>query len=308
MAETVEFEFPDEIEAREKKADDKLEIVVENDVPAVDRGRSRMVDEPQEFNDEELGKYDEGVKKRIQHFTKGFHQERRDKETANREKDEAMRFAQQTMAENQQLRGSLSQGHTALLAEAKKTIASELSEAKRKFKEAADSFDSDAMLEAQQELTAVSIKADKIENFRPAPLQTRENVVQPPQEAKQAPTANPKLESWLGANKWYGDNKRMTAYALGVHEDLIAEGIPAGSDHYYDKLDEDLQGRFPEQFTERGSVDAPTQRKSNIVSPATRSTAPRKIVLTQTQVNIAKRLGVPLELYARKVAEELRKI
>jgi hypothetical protein len=90
---------------------------------------------------------------------------------------------------------------------------------------------------------------------------------------------------------------------------LVGEGIPAGSEEYYRRIDADIRDRFSEQFGSAESVDAKTQRtKSNIVAPATRSTAPKKIVLTQTQVNIAKRLGVPLELYARKVAEEMRKI
>ena len=101
----------------------------------------------------------------------------------------------------------------------------------------------------------------------------------------------------------------MTAYALGLHEDLVSEGIPSGSDEYYRRINTDIRERFSDQFGAEESVDAKPQRtKSNIVAPATRSTAPKKIVLTQTQVNLAKRLGVPLELYARKVAEEMRKI
>ena len=101
----------------------------------------------------------------------------------------------------------------------------------------------------------------------------------------------------------------MTAYALGLHEDLVAEGIPSGSDEYYKRIDADMKERFSEQFgADTKSVEAKSQRaKSNNVAPATRSTAAKKVVLTQTQVNLAKRLGVPLELYARKVAEEMRK-
>jgi hypothetical protein len=93
-----------------------------------------------------------------------------------------------------------------------------------------------------------------------------------------------------------------------LHEDLVGEGIPAGSEEYYRRIDADIRDRFSEQFGSDESVDAKPQRnKSNIVAPATRSTAPKKIVLTQTQVNLAKRLGVPLERYARQVAEEMRK-
>ena len=106
----------------------------------------------------------------------------------------------------------------------------------------------------------------------------------------------------------FRSNKRMTSYALGLHEELVESGIRVGSDEYYKRIDADIRERFPDQVGAGESVDAKPQRtKSNVVSPATRSTAPKKIVLTQTQVNLAKRLGVPLELYARKVAEEMRK-
>jgi len=117
-----------------------------------------------------------------------------------------------------------------------------------------------------------------------------------------------KLLAWQDQNQWFGSNKRMTAYALGLHEDLVGEGIPAGSEEYYRRINTDMRERFADQFGADEPADAKPQRtKSNNVAPATRSTAPRKIVLTQTQVNLAKRLGVPLELYARKVAEEMRK-
>jgi hypothetical protein len=117
-----------------------------------------------------------------------------------------------------------------------------------------------------------------------------------------------KLLAWQDENQWFGKNRRMTSYALGLHEDLLEEGIPAGSDEYYRRINADVKDRFPDEFGAGGSVDAKSQRtKSNIVAPATRSTAPRKIVLTQTQVNLAKRFGLTLEQYAREVAKEMRK-
>ena len=102
----------------------------------------------------------------------------------------------------------------------------------------------------------------------------------------------------------------MTAYALGYHSELVENGFTAGSDDYYKAIDTEMRARFPDMFESGKSEkeDAPTPpKKSNVVAPATRSTAPKKIVLTKTQVELAKRLGVPLELYARKVAEEMRK-
>jgi hypothetical protein len=304
--EKTEFTFPDEQDSNARQADTS-DIEVFDDTPAQDRNRRPMVDAPKDPTDEELSKYDDSVKKRIQHFTKGYHEERRAKESASREREEAVKFAQALVEENKQLRGSLSQGQTALVEQAKKNVENEMENAKRAYKEAADSFDSDAMLEAQQAITAATIKADKIENFRPAPLQRQETDVQTQQRTQQPTTVDSALEDWRGKNQWFGANKGMTAYALGLHEDLVEQGVQAGSKQYYEQLDADLKNRFPDQFeNDQQDGDARTQRRANVVAPVTRSTAPRKIVLSASQVNIAKRLGVPLELYARKVAEEMR--
>jgi hypothetical protein len=311
--EKTEFEFPDEVEVNARKGgrvvEPETEIEVIDDTPPADRGRTPMAEPPKEFAEDELTKYDEGVQKRIKHFTKGYHEERRAKETAQREKDEALRFAQALAEENKQLKGSVNQNQAALIEQAKKVVANELETAKRQYKAAYESGDSEALVNAQEALTGAKMKADKVNNFRPTPLQVDETPVQiQPQPTRPAPLDD-KLLAWTEKNQWFGPNKRMTSYALGLHEDLVGEGIPAGSEEYYRRIDADIRDRFSEQFGSDESVDAKPQRtKSNIVAPATRSTAPKKIVLTQTQVNIAKRLGVPLELYARKVAEEMRKI
>jgi hypothetical protein len=313
---TEEFKFPDEKEKPNAKTEEKIdfeiegepEIEVVDDTPEEDRNRRPMSDPPKEVTDEELSKYDESVQKRIKHFTKGYHDERRAKETAQREKEEALRFAQALAEENKQLKGSVNQNQTALLEQAKKVVANELEAAKRQYKEAYEAGDSDALVDAQEALTSAKMKADKVNNFRPAPLQEEKTVVQPTYQPQPAAPVDEKLLAWQDQNQWFGSNKRMTAYALGLHEDLIGEGIPAGSDEYYRRINTDMRERFSDQFGVGEPVDAKPQRtKSNVVAPATRSTAPRKIVLTQTQVNLAKRLGVPLELYARKVAEEMRK-
>jgi hypothetical protein len=268
-----------------------------------------MVDPPKELTDDELSKYDEGVQKRIKHFTKGYHEERRAKEAAQREREEAVRAAKAIAEETKRLRGSLSEGHTALIDQAKRVVANELENAERKYRSAYEAGDSDALLAAQRELTAATLKADKVANFRPETLQPPETEVQ---IQHSEPAVDPKLSDWKNRNQWWGVDKKMTSYALGLHEELKEEGVPIGSDQYYKRLDVDIRKRFPEQFdgeesNEPVNVDAKPQRKANVVAPATRSTAPKKVVLTQTQVNIAKRLGVPLELYARKVAEEMRK-
>jgi len=315
---TEEFKFPDEVESKKAKTEEKVDFEVEgesepeievvDDTPPEDRGRKPMDEPPKEVTDEELAKYDEGVQKRIKHFTKGYHEERRAKETAEREREEAFKLAQAVLEENKKLKGSVNQNQTALLEQAKRVVSNEVETAKRMYKEAYESGDSDKLVEAQEALTIAKIRADKVNNFRPASLQEEETPVQITQQPTRAAPVDEKLLAWQDQNQWFGSNKRMTAYALGLHEDLVAEGIPSGSEEYYRRINTDIRQRFSDQFGAEESVDAKPQRtKSNIVAPATRSTAPKKIVLTQTQVNLAKRLGVPLELYARKVAEEMRK-
>jgi hypothetical protein len=306
--EKVEFEFPDETQENPREggkvvAVEEPEIEIVDDTPEEDRNRKPMDEAPKEVTDEELNKYEESVQKRIKHLSKGYHEERREKEKAFREREEAVKLAQSVIEENKKLQGSLSQGQSALLEQAKKVVANELEQAKRKYKEAYESGDSDALVNAQEELTSIKFKAEKVNNFKPAPLQTEENNVQIPQTRQEV---DPKLRAWQDRNQWFGSNRGMTAYALGLHEDLVAEGIPVGSEQYYKRIDSDVQKRFPDVF-ESENPDASPPKKSNVVAPATRSTAPRKVVLTKSQVEIAKRLGVPLELYAKKVAEEMRK-
>jgi hypothetical protein len=302
----TEFTFPDELENKTGASEPEVEVI--DDTPEQDRGRKPMEEAPKDVTDEELSKYDESVRKRIQHFTKGYHEERRAKEAALREREEAFRLAQQIVEENKKLKGSLSTNQTALLEQAKRNVANDMEEARRKYKTAYESGDSDALVSAQEEMTAAKLKADKINSFRPAPLQEEETVVQPRQQAPQEQPVDPKLASWKNDNQWFGANKRMTAYALGLHEDLVSEGIPAGTDEYYKRINSDIRERFPDQFESGSQTDAQTPSKtSNNVAPATRSTAPKKIVLTKTQVQLAKRLGLTNEQYARAVAAEMRK-
>ena len=315
--EKTEFEFPDEAEITLSKGgkvansedNNKTEIEVVDDTPEEDRYRTPMKEAPQDPTEEELATYSESVKNRFKHFTKGYHEERRAKESAEREKDEALRLAQTMFEENKKLKGSVNQGQNVLLEQAKKAINTEIEEAKRLYKEAYESGDADKLVDAQEALTTAKIRADKVNNFKPAPLQEQETPVQIAPQPQQAAPVDEKLLAWQDQNQWFGSNKRMTSYALGLHEELVENGIRVGSDEYYRRIDTDIRERFPDQVGTGQSVDAKPQRtKSNVVSPTTRSTAPKKIVLTQTQVNLAKRLGLTNRQYAEAVAiEEMRK-
>jgi hypothetical protein len=298
------FKFPDEVQ-KEAPAEDKVEFEVEgeaeievvDDTPEEDRGRQPMKEAPSEVTDDELSQYSEGVKKRIQHISKGYHEERRAKESALREREEAVRLAQNLMEENKKLQGSLGQGQQALLEQAKKVVANEVEQAKVKYKQAYESGDSDALVAAQEDLTTAKIRAERVNNFKPAPLQAPQPVVQTaPQAQEFVPQVDSRARAWQDTNPWFGKDEEMTALALAVHEKLVNNGVNPTSDEYYEKINSRVRQIFPDAF--------PSERKkSSVVAPATRSTASKKIVLTQSQVNLAKRMGLTPEQYAREVAK-----
>jgi len=302
-----EFKFPDE-QAESKKEPEKIEVLVEedteievvDDTPEQDRNRAPMKEAPVDVTDEELASYSENAKKRIQHFSKGYHEERRAKEAALREKEEALRFAQVMAEENKKLKANVGQGQQALLEQAKRVVAQELESAKRQYKEAYEAGDSDALVAAQEALTSAKIKAEKVNNFKPA-LQNRETVVKPELQPP-APQIDPKVSAWREANPWFGDNKRMTAVALTIHQELVDDGVDTRTDEYFDRINAEMRQVFPYAFPSEKPV-----KRSTVVAPATRSTAPRRIVLTKSQENIAKRLGLTNQQYAREVVKEMRK-
>ena len=318
--EKVEYEFPhekDEKEAKEPQKElpleakaEEPEIEVVDDTPPQDRNRKLLDSAPEDPTDDELESYSEEVRKRLQHFTKGYHEERRAKEAALREREEAIRLAQAIIEENKKLKGSLTKGQEALISQAKAATELEMEKAKRRFKEAYDAGDAEALAEAQEALTAVKIKSDRIANFKPAPLQEEEKRVET-QTTVQAPQADTKALAWQDKNRWFGNDEEMTSFALGLHQKLVKSGVDPRSDEYYERIDSRMRQVFPDAFgtspDDSDKAEKQSRAKASVVAPATRSTGSKKITLTQTQVNIAKRLGVPLELYAKKVAEEARK-
>ena len=317
--EKTEYHFPDEIEEAEKKAnrslkskDDEFDIEIVDDTPPADRNRGEPLDTPpEEVTDEELDKYtDVKLKERLSKLGRGYHDERRAKEAAYREKEEALRLAQSVVEENKKLKGTLSTSQEALLEQAKRTVSAEVEEAKRDYKNAYEAGDSDALVAAQDKLTSAKIKSERVNNFKPAPLQDDKSAVQT-QQIAQANAVDPKAADWQARNGWFGKDREMTGYALALHEKLVVEdGIDPKSDEYYRKLNGRIRQVFPEKFASEDYADAQTSQRSpkaNVVAPATRSTAPKKIVLNATQVQLAKRLGISLESYAREVAKEMRK-
>jgi hypothetical protein len=322
----IEFEFPDEKEEKAKtraaqvEPESELDLEIVDDTPPQDRGRRPMAEPPEDVTEDELASYDEKVQKRIKKFTKGYHDERRAKEEALRERQAAEDFARQVYEENKQLQQQLSEGSKIFIEQGKSAAQMELESAERKYKEAYESGNSDAMVEAQRSIASATLRLDKAENLRPI------EIVEKPEYAPPKSTSAPrddKLQGWLEDNPWYGDqnsvdHKIMSHTALGVHAVLVeqyGQGY-VGSDEYYEKINSRMRRSFPDYFRsqqdtqeteeeEQPTRQATTRAKpATVVAPATRSTSPKKVKLSASQVAIAKRLNVPLELYAKKVAEQ----
>lgn len=293
----------------------EVEIEVEDDTPPEDRGR-KPSDPPKEVTDDELENYSEKVKTRIKHFSKGYHDERRAKEEAQREREALESYAKQLVDENQKLKGSVDQSHNSLIQSAKKQVEGELALAKTQYKQAYDSGEPDAILEAQTMLNAAQIRMERVNGLKPRNVE-KTSLQSTSSPVEQAPTApqpqverDEKAETWRDDNPWFGSDDEMTAFALGLHNKLTKDGVDPRSSEYYEKINSRMRTVFPDQFDD-GIEDEPEvqakPKSSNVVAPASRSTAPNKIRLTQSQIAIAKKLGVPLETYAKQAAELMRK-
>lgn len=301
----AEVEEQPEVKAKEAPADeddDDLELEIVDDTPKADRGR-KASEPPADVTDEELEDYSDKVRKRIQHFSKGYHDERRAKEEAFRERQELERVAQQLMEENKKLKGNVNKNQAALLEQAKKNAEIESTAAKRAYKEAYESGDSDAVLEAQEKLTNAKIKSDRLANFKLPSLQEDETPVKvETEQPAPAVQVDERAASWQKANSWFGADDEMTSLALGLHNKLVKQGVSPQSDEYYETIDSRMRQVFPDNFE-----DAEPKRKAQVVAPATRSTSPKKVTLTRTQVQIARKLGLTPEQYAKQVALDMRK-
>jgi len=300
FAETKEPEV--EVAGEEDTPDDDFEVEVVDDTPKADRNR-KASEPPTDVTDEELEDYSDKVRKRIQHFSKGYHDERRAKEEAHRQSQELERVTQQLMEENKKLKGNVNKNQTALLEQAKKNASIESENAKRAYKEAYESGDSDAVLEAQDNLTNAKLKSERLANFKLPTLQEEEKPVQAEVEQTAPAQVDTRAADWQKANSWFGPDDEMTSLALGLHNKLVKQGVSPQSDEYYESIDTRMRQVFPDNFED---AEKP-KRKTQVVAPATRSTSPKKVTLTRTQVQIARKLGLTPEQYAKQVAIDMRK-
>jgi len=316
------FEFPDEKEAKvtveiEKEPD--IEIEIEDDTPPKDRNRQPVSEEEVKklkLDADELDQYSVEAKDKLIKMKKVWHDERRAKEAADRERQEAIRVVQRLAEENKQLKSKLSNGEQEYVGVAKQSAVQELDAAKKEYRDAYDAGDSEKLVEAQEKLTMAKIKVDKLDNYNPIykkPLQEEENDVQSYQQ-QSVPRPDNKAVDWQQRNEWFGQDEEMTSLALGLHEKLKRGGVSVGSDEYYDTIDKTMRRRFPENFeddqdteTEKVRAEEPQKtskpKASTVVAPASRSTSPKKIRLSNTQVALAKKLGLTPEQYARELTK-----
>lgn len=304
MPELEEFQFPDEVENKKDDQSDKFEIEIEDDTPPEDRGKKPSDPEFVAAADsDELEKYSDAAKKKISQVRKVMHDERRAKEAAMREQQEAIELARKILEENKALKQRLSTGEEQLISTYKDSALKEVEMAKREYREAYESGDTDRIVDAQEKLTEAKLKVQQASNFVPQrnALQEQENAVQIPQQQQQRPQPDAKAEQWREGNTWFGQDEEMTSLALGVHEKLVKEhGMAyATTDEYYQRIDATMRKRFPEYFNEE--VEVETKKPSNVVAPATRSTSSKRIKLKQSQVNLAKKLGLTPEQYAQEL-------
>lgn len=306
-----EFKFPDEVDTATADKEPELEIEIEDDTPEEDRGREPLPKEiVEKLDKDELSQYDEDVKQKLLQMKKAWHDERREKERAQREHDEAVAYAKRLMEDNKKVRSVLTQGEKEFVANMQQSAEYALQIARAEYKEAYESGDVDRITTATEKMQEANIKVMQAKNFKLPALQEVESDVKISTEPERisVPRPDDKAVAWQKRNSWFGSDAEMTASALGLHEKLRQTGMEIGSDEYYAALDKTIRKRFPEHFgeesfgqsEERTEVQIQPQQKRppTVVAPAVRSTASNKVKLSQRQVALAKKLGLTPEQYA----------
>jgi len=311
--ETV-IDTPQKEEPVEKKEEtSEFEIEIQDDTPEEDQNREPMPEEIKEtIEKDELNEY---TKEKGKQLKKIYHDERRAKEQAIRERDHAAKLAKQALEENKRLMASLNQGEQMLMSNSKSSAEHELALAKKTYKEAYDAGDADLIAEASDKLATARVNLSKAEEYQPQyseeTLQKHEDTVNSREESIQNQPVAPapvdeRYENWTKENDWWQNDDIMTAMAYGKHLSLIKEGVTPSDkpDEYYAAIDKEMRQRFPEYFKETEEVASSNrsaeQSQKTVVSPAKRSTNSKKVVLTKSELAVAKRLGITPEDMARE--------
>lgn len=296
-----------EIKDEEFQVEEDKEIPAQQELDIEEKTESKVEDP----TDEELAQYDETVKNKLKKYTNNYHNERRARKAAQREREEAEAFAKSVYEENKRLKEQLESGSKVFIEQNKSTAEMQLENAKKKLQKAFEDGDADAFAEAQVEVTKASLRLDKAETMKPIVAETTE----PP---RQQQSTNPRTKQWVDTNSdWFGVDEEMTMAAMGLDKKLQKQygSDYIGSEDYFKTIDRTIRKRFPEHFglpeendepprktSTMAEEDTPPRRLSSVVAPATRSTPPSRIKLEPRQVNLIKRLGVTPEEYAKHVS------
>jgi hypothetical protein len=321
-----EFELPDPDKEDIAAEDEKFEVEIEDDTPPEDRRRKPMKEPVEDPTDDELSSYDEKVQARIKKFTRGYHDERRAKEEAFREREAAETFAKQVYEENKRLQQQLSTGSKAFIETSKGAAEVELEAAEKAYKQAYEDGNSEALVAAQKAITKATIRLDRATDMKPIEVEDREFKAPLPVEPDK-PRLTPRTQKWVDKNSdWWGVDDEMTMAAMGLDKRLQREygSDYVGTEEYFQTIDKTMRKRFPEHFedVQSNEEDTPPPKKrvsepvdeddepprraqkfTNVVAPASRSTPPNRIKLKASEAEIARRLGVPIEEYAKQVAQ-----
>jgi len=297
---------------KEVEAKSQVDIEVEDDTPEEDRGRQPMPKElVDKLDQDELDKYDEEVKSKLKQMKKVYHDERREKERAAREREEALTVARQAIEENKRLKSRLTEGEKIYADTAKDAASRALEMAKAEYKAAYDAGDGEALAAAQVKITEATFSLKQANDFKPT-LQTPEKEVQILQSKPEAAPLEPKTAEWLEKNPWFGSprHKAMSSFAYGVHEELLDEFGQKfnGTEEYFRRIDKAVRRSFPDYFKDvDGEEEIEDQKPQQtrpksapVVAPASRSTAPKRVKLKQSQLDVVKRLGITPEQYAKE--------
>lgn len=300
---------------------DDIEIDVVDDTPQDDQGR-KPVKEAVVPADEEAEQYSDNVKKRLGALKHQFHDERRSRESAERERDEAVRVAQVAYQRTKQLEQQLTFGEASYAGEVQEKAVLSVASAKEKYRKAFDAGDPDALAEAAEELATASQASANAKQWQAQAkkkaedaLQTEKTVVESPQSRQSNDPAPAKPDQqaldWASDNKdWFGTDPTMTSLAYGVHERLVKAGVSPVEDaeEYYSSIDAEMRKRYPE-YAWQGDSPAQKQEPAKKPKPAVASVNrvpsgnKAKITLTKSQVAMAERLNLTLEQYARELVK-----
>ena len=315
---------PPPVEAPEQQ--EQLDIEVLDDRPAEDQRppASKESEDDDVATDEEIARYGKRAQKRIKKLKWEYHEERRAKEASDRLANEAVNYTQNLQTENQRLLRLVQDSQTALTQQSKDKADASLVIAQENFKRAHESGDSDQIAAAQQHLTnaqlsqayAPAVSQKIIDNWKQQVLAENQQIAaQQQQHIPQPVQPDAKAMEWQERNPWFGADKEMTSFAYGVHEKLVGdEGIDPESEEYYELIDSRMKEVFPTQFGSSNQrtnntmvVDAAPPRKKSVVASASRNSGakPRSVRLTETQVRLAKRLGLSPQQYAAQLMKEM---